>query len=71
MNKNDMSTTGIAIRSLELATDLLEGILRGETMNHTSLVLNASEELTRLQKALSRVKKEHEENSLTFTQKNC
>ncbi|AUR86423.1 coil containing protein [Vibrio phage 1.084.O._10N.261.49.F5] len=68
MNKNDIGTTGIAIRSLEIAVNSLDGILRGETMNHLSLVLNAREELTRLEKVLSRVKKEHEQNSRTFAQ---
>ncbi len=58
MKPEDMTTEAIAARALNIAVSELEGILRGETLNHAALVISANEQLAKLKRANTRVQKE-------------
>lgn len=58
MHDKDMTTEGIAARSLNLTIDLIEGLLNGETINHPALMANAHEQFEKLKRANDRVQSE-------------
>lgn len=58
MHDKDMTTEGIAARSLDLSVTLLEDLLHGDITNHPQLMINANEQLGKLQKANKRVQME-------------
>lgn len=56
MHDKNMTTEGIAARALDLSVALLEDLLHGDITNHPTLMVNAHEQLAKLQKANKRVK---------------
>lgn len=58
MHDKNMTTEGIAARGFDISVTLLEDLLHGDIANHPALMVNAHEQLAKLQKANKRVKME-------------
>ncbi|AUR87601.1 hypothetical protein NVP1101O_190 [Vibrio phage 1.101.O._10N.261.45.C6] len=67
MHKNDMGTTGIALRTMKRLEQILLNVIDKDYPLQSSM-LDAHQELPKLSKAIRVVEKEHDQNSRTFAQ---